>query len=188
MCKFFSGLILRNGDVLHHPLLDSHSDLVTYFGLPDTSTYHQHFAKFELTPTTAESWTDASLWSWRIDEPTTPGWLTDIEATAEATARALVQRMVMVGHRQFVLEGAHIVPTEASIGQLRGGRIVNLCGGAVSAIYGGTVSAIYGGTVPSYVSVEVVLGVQARVYYDKLNAATKTAKQKKATARKKVQP
>ena len=31
MCEFLSALVVKNGDVLSHPLLDSHSDLVRYF-------------------------------------------------------------------------------------------------------------------------------------------------------------
>ena len=50
MCNFLSALVLRNGDVLHHPMLDSHSDLVRHFEVPDTREHHQHFAKVELTP------------------------------------------------------------------------------------------------------------------------------------------
>ena len=37
MCQFLSALVLKNGDVLSHPMLDSHTDLVTYFKLPDST-------------------------------------------------------------------------------------------------------------------------------------------------------
>lgn len=57
MCNFLSAVVLRNGDVLTHPMLDSHSDLVRYYKLPDTRVYHQHFAKVELTPV---DWLDVS--------------------------------------------------------------------------------------------------------------------------------
>lgn len=35
MCNFLSAVVLKNGDVLTHPLLDSHSDLVRYYSLPE---------------------------------------------------------------------------------------------------------------------------------------------------------
>ena len=92
MCNFLSVLILKNGDVLQHPMLDSHSDLVTYFKLPDTSEYVSYFAKAELTPV---DWADASTWKWVIDEPTRPGWLDDVGSSAVATSRAMAQRMVI---------------------------------------------------------------------------------------------
>ncbi len=50
MCNFLSALGLRNGDVLTHPMLDSHSDLVRYFKLHDNTAYLDRFAKVELTP------------------------------------------------------------------------------------------------------------------------------------------
>mgnify|MGYP001561846327 CR=1 FL=1 len=65
------GIVLKNGDVLSHPLLDSHSDLVTYFKLPDTRQHHQHFAKVELTP---DDWLNVDTWKFRLDESTAPGW------------------------------------------------------------------------------------------------------------------
>ncbi len=146
MCHFLSVIVLKNGDVLHHPLLDSHSDLVTYFKLPDGSAHHQHFAKAELTPT-EDTWTEPDKWTWRIDEPTRPGWLDDVEAQAEARTRAIAKTMVLSGDHPLVLEGCYIVPEGARIGRLLGGRLIRICGGTVSEIRGGTVSTIRGGTV-----------------------------------------
>lgn len=70
MCNFLSALVLKNGDVLTHPMLDSHSDLVRWFKIPDAQA-HQHFAKVELTPTT--DWLDPQTWAFRLDEATVPG-------------------------------------------------------------------------------------------------------------------
>lgn len=171
MCRFLSVVILRNGDVLHHPLLDSHSDLVTYFKLPDDSAYAQHFAKAELTPTDDASWTDASKWEWRIDEPTKPGWLSDVEGQAEASARAVAQRMVLpAGEHQMILDGCHIVSEGVTVRDFRGGRIVRVCGG--------TVFAIRGGTVPAAVGEHVALGRQATEYYERLKVQSQAAKKK----------
>lgn len=71
MCQFLSAVILRNGDVLTHPMLDSHTDLIRYYKLPDTTAYHQHFAKVELTPV---DWMDPATWTFRLDEDTAPSW------------------------------------------------------------------------------------------------------------------
>src|SRR3990167_11025001 len=87
MCRFLSGLVLRNGDVLTHPMLDSHSDLVMYFKLPDTSAYVHHFAKVELVPD-GHDWLDPDTWVWHVDEPVMPVWWTEIAEQAEASLRS----------------------------------------------------------------------------------------------------
>src|SRR3990167_7995488 len=92
MCNFLSVLILRNGDIRHHPMLDSHADLVAYFNIPDATPFLERFAKAELTP---ENWLDPATWKWRIDEAVRPQWLDEVEAQAEKSARAIAQRMII---------------------------------------------------------------------------------------------
>ena len=84
MCNFLSAIVLRNGDVLTHPMLDSHSDLVAYYALPDTTAHHQHFAKVELTPV---DWLDPTTWRFRLDEETAPSWWEDVATGVEAEMR-----------------------------------------------------------------------------------------------------
>ena len=126
MCNFLSVLVLRDGSVRHHPMLDSHSDLVRYFEMPDTDAFVHHFAKAELTPTT--DWTDAATWAWRIDEDVKPVWLTDdIEAQAEAATRAIAQRMVLKDvDRQLIVDGCWIIAGASKIRDVRSGRIVRV--------------------------------------------------------------
>jgi hypothetical protein len=145
VCDFLSACVLRNGDVLTHPLLDSHSDLVRYYELPDTRAYHQHFAKVELTP---GDWLQPETWNFRLDEDTAPGWWDEVKTQAEATLRDRAREMLITtGRKALILEGCWILAGDATVGELRGGRIINMFGGTVQAIYGGTVQAIYGGTV-----------------------------------------
>jgi len=138
MCQFLSVLVLRNGDVLHHPMLDSHGDLVTYFQLPDSQAYHQHFAKAELTPSEA-TWLTPDAWTWRIDETTRPGWLDDVESQAEARARAVAARMVLAsGAHRLIVDGCWIVGGDAIVRDVRGGRIIRVGGSAQIHDVGGS--------------------------------------------------
>ena len=138
MCNFLSVLIIRDGSVRHHPMLDSHSDLVRYFKLPDENAHIQHFAKAELTPTT--DWTDASTWKWRIDEQVRPVWLTeDVEHAAEGATRAIAQRMVIKdGEHALIVDGCWIVAGTAKIRDVRSGRIVRVQDSATISGVGGS--------------------------------------------------
>jgi len=144
MCNFLSAVVLRNGDVLTHPLLDSHSDLVRYYQLPDVTAYHQHFAKVELTPV---DWLDVATWRFRLDEETEPSWWTDVATGVEATLRERAARMILAsGRKDLVLEGCWILAGDAVIEDFRGGRVVRMCGGTLTEMCGGTLTAMCGGT------------------------------------------
>ena len=148
MCQFLSALVLRNGDVLTHPLLDSHSDLVRYYQVPDDRTHHQHFAKVERTPgDTDESWLDPATWRFRLDEETAPGWWEDVKGAAEATLRDRAKAMIVTtGRKDLILEGCWILAGDAEFADVRGGRIVRMLGGTLTEMWGGTLTAMWGGT------------------------------------------
>ena len=144
ICNFLSAVVLRNGDVLTHPLLDSHSDLVRYYQLPDGRQHHQHFAKVELTP---GDWLNPDTWTFRLDEQTAPGWWEDVETQAEATLRDRAKAMIVTtGRRDLILEGCWILAGDAEFADVRGGRIIHMYGGTLTAMRGGTLTAMRGGT------------------------------------------
>lgn len=124
MCQFLSALVLKNGDVLTHPMLDSHSDLVRYFTVPDTHHGHQHFAKVELTPV---DWLDVETWQFRLDEASEPGWWADVAGAAERTLRAKAARMILrTGEHGLIVDGCWIFGGDAVVRNVRGGRIMRV--------------------------------------------------------------
>lgn len=128
MCNFLLALVLRNGDVLTHPMLDSHSDLVRYYSLPDEQLHHQHFAKVELKPV---DWLDASTWQFRLDEDTAPGWWRDVATTVEATLRERATRMMITtGRKQLIADGCWIAAGDAVLDVVVAGRVIYLGGSA----------------------------------------------------------
>lgn len=125
MCQFFSALVLRNGDLRHHPMLDSHSDLVQYFGLRDDRLGHDHFAKIELTP--GDDWLDPATYRFRLDEETTPAWWNEVAVDAEAACRRVVERMIIrTGERRLIVDGCWIVGGDATLTDVRGGRLMRV--------------------------------------------------------------
>ena len=124
MCNFLSGLVLRNGDILTHPMLDGHADLVTHFNLPDTDAYVQHFAKVELRPV---DWGDVATWEWHLDEQAAPSWWDDVAGGAEAELRARAARMILrEGEHRLIVDGSWIVLGTAVVRDVRAGRILHV--------------------------------------------------------------
>jgi len=144
MCNFLSALVLRNGDVLTHPMLDSHSDLVRYFKLPDTTAYITRFAKVELVPV---DWADAATWTWRVDEAEPPMWLEEVAEKAEAALRARAAKMILKdGAHDLIVDGCWIVAGTATVRDVRAGRIVRVQDSAtISGVRGSaTISGVRG--------------------------------------------
>ena len=162
MCNFLSALVVRNGDVLTHPMLDSHSDLVRYFQLPDTDAHINHFAKVELVPV---DWADASTWKWRIDEPTLPMWWEDVAAQAESTLHARASRMILTaGEHELIVDGCWIIAGTAKIRDVRSGRIVRVQDSAtISGVRdSATISDVWGSATIRDVGGSAVLDASAK--------------------------
>ena len=123
MCNFLSALVLRNGDVVTHPLLDGHADLVTYFKLRDESLLGSPFAKLELRP---KDWLDAATWECAIDAPE-PSWWPDVAIGAEQALRDRAARMILRdGEHRLIVDGCWIIGGTAVLRDVRGGRLLRV--------------------------------------------------------------
>ena len=160
MCQFLSVLVLKNGRILHHPMINSHADLVNYFDLPDSTPFLERFAKAELTP---EDWLDPSTWKWRIDEAIRPQWLDDVEAQAEKAAREIARKMILTEATKIprlIVDGCWIVGGKGVVRDVRGGRIIRVQDSA-------TVRDVWGSaTVSNVGDSATVRGVGGRVTLD----------------------
>jgi hypothetical protein len=138
MCNFFSALILRNGDVKWHPMLDRHSDLVTYFKIPDTMAGHQYFAKAELVPPVDGDISDVSTWKFTLDEETEPGWWSEVAERTVAEMRRIASGMIIkTGEHALICDGVWIVCGDAIVRDVRAGRLVHVGGSArVTDVWG----------------------------------------------------
>ena len=137
MCNFVSALVLRNGDVLTHPMLDSHVDLVSHFKLPDHSEYIQNFVKVELVPG-ADAWLTPEKWKWTVDESSPPAWWPDVASAAEGTLRARVRSWIMTsGQASLATEDVRILGGTAVLDKVSAGRVIHMSGnGQVHDVYG----------------------------------------------------
>ena len=75
MCKFKSGVILRNRVVLTPEGNESHSDLLESLGIEDTHmNATKTFVRAELIPKDNNKYTDISEWKYRVDQDIVPNW------------------------------------------------------------------------------------------------------------------
>ena len=75
MCRFKSGLILKNKVVLAPEGNESHSDLLENLGIDDTYTNaSKKFVRVELIPKDNNKATDVAEWRYNVDQDVKPDW------------------------------------------------------------------------------------------------------------------
>lgn len=97
MCNFLSGIILKNGDVITNPLVNSHEDIIEDAGLSGKDNHIRYFARFEFTPCGRE-YHNLNKYTLHIDEESSPDWLTDsLKEKIERHCRLMLSNIVLTG-------------------------------------------------------------------------------------------
>jgi hypothetical protein len=119
VCNFLSAIVSRKGEVYCSPLLDSHNDIIDYFGLRDGNA--PQFTPVEFTP---KDWFDPETWTFKFDAER-PDWADDewIES-ATTELRRRVEAMIVTEDRMVLVGGAWIIGPNARIGRTFGCRIL----------------------------------------------------------------
>src|SRR5574344_1530530 len=75
MCRFKSGIILKNKNVIAQGENNSHSDLLEELKIEDTvENAMRVFVRAELIPTNNEWWTNVDTWEFNVDQDIVPDW------------------------------------------------------------------------------------------------------------------
>lgn len=105
MCRFKSGIILKNRVVLAPVGNDSHSDILESLNIEDTHLNAlKTFVRAELVPPEGNKAVDVSKWKYIVDQDITPDWYDNDPGRYEADFRAAVKEylkdkfVVMCGH------------------------------------------------------------------------------------------
>jgi len=142
VCNFFSAVGLRDGSIRWHWALDSHSDILTYYGIEDEDDYQTRFVKLELKP--GENWLDPNTWTFSVDEETAPVWCDDErQVSFRAEMIRIAQKMILTtGEKRLIVDGVWIIGGDANVRDVRGGRM-RLQDNATISDVGSNVNVIY---------------------------------------------
>ena len=95
MCRFKSGIILKNRVVLAPECNDSHSDLLESLEIEDTHlNASKTFVKAELTPPDGNKAIDVSKWEYVVDQDIIPEWYNDDPGRYENEFRDAVKEFI----------------------------------------------------------------------------------------------
>lgn len=101
MCNFLSAILLKNGDVLCNPLLDSHEDLLDYYNVHQGYIGEQGFARLEFLPPENDLGQpveyDIENYKLKVEEDRWPEWLLQdtLHTKVVPKLKAILKKMVI---------------------------------------------------------------------------------------------
>ena len=122
MCKFFSSIVTRQGEVLYNQFIDSHETLVQIFKLRDDKPMN-YFVRCEFYPQDDNDMGDADKYELRVDENFIPEWFEEFRENVTNKMRTIIKNMIVTGDRDCLIGGAYILKN-AKVGFLNYCRIV----------------------------------------------------------------
>ena len=146
MCRYRSFLVIRPStegarpDILWHPGVDSHSDLIEKFKIRErasASAQDQFFARIELTPAsfTLSGILAIDKWTLELDEEREPVWWPEVRDYVDAYVRAEV-------HRSFTPEHRGEVVCSTGAVELKGTERAFLFGSACATLWGSSTATL----------------------------------------------
>ena len=108
MCKFLSAIKTRTGALYCNPLLDSHEDIIDYFGLNDGLM--QHLVRLEFRPDERKDLVDIAKYKLIIDELDVPKWFDDeMKEKTISELTVIVKNLIVTEDRKILVGGAYII-------------------------------------------------------------------------------
>lgn len=102
MCRFKSGIILKDKVVLAPDGNESHTDLLESLGIEDTGVnMMKMFVRVELIPKNDDKMTDVKDWIYNVDQDYVPDWYENNSEKYEQKFRDAVEEYMKVWKKQF---------------------------------------------------------------------------------------
>ena len=128
MCRFRSGILLKDRVVIARKDNDSHQDMLEELNISDTyENAARVFVRAELIPEKNEWWTDPDGWEFVIDQDIVPDWFEEDREGHISRFREAVKEW-WSGH---VMVGKKIDTLRTGYYMLKGCEVEKLCGDAM---------------------------------------------------------
>ena len=118
MCKFYSAIVLKNGDILHNPWTISHQDLIEEFNINDDNAFLKRFVKIEFYPDDNNEIDDPLKYNIHVDESEIPEWFKEIEDRVKENMIEIIRRMIIKNQTLKILTGKCIILSNSSINKM----------------------------------------------------------------------
>ena len=120
MCQWKSAIASKSGEIYHHPLTDSHNDLIALFKLHDGK--NPQFTPVKFLP--GKDWLNVYSYKLKFDAER-PDWADNewVKSVSE-TMRTIIAGMIVNDKQTILVGGAYLFGPKAEITKVVAGRIV----------------------------------------------------------------
>ena len=134
MCKFYSAIVMRNGDILHNENLTSHEDLIRLFNINDSQVNCDKFVRVEYSPDDIDDSGAIEKYKLNVDEDSTPEWFAEHKEYVTSRLKDIVSKRIITSDQKILTGGLYVV-TNCIIDKVIEAHIVYLSG-TVTENYG----------------------------------------------------
>ena len=133
MCKFYSAIVMRNGDILHNENLTSHEDLIDLFNIKDNQSNCNKFVRVEFSPNNETDLPDIDKYNLNVDESVCPDWFEKHRERVTDYLKSFVSKRIISGKLNLLTGGLYVV-NNAEIGRIKSAVVVFLQNSTVNAM------------------------------------------------------
>ena len=123
MCNFKSAIVMKNGDIIHHHLTQSHEDLIDLMNIKDNG--NDGFVRVEYTSKSDELH-KIGTYELKVDEETTPEWFENFRKKTEKFLKSYVESHIITDTRKLLIGETYILAGSANIINVKDCRIESL--------------------------------------------------------------
>ena len=135
MCKFYSAIVMKNGDLLHNENLMSHEDIIDLFNINDSQTNCNKFVRVEFSPDNDSDLPDISKYKLNADESVVPDWFEKHREYITERLTDIVKNRIISGSHKLLTGGLYVVK-DAEIGRIKSAIVVYLQNSQVNTMLG----------------------------------------------------
>ena len=144
MCKFYSAIVMKNGDLLHNENLMSHEDIIRLFNINDSQVNCDKFVRVEFTPDLESDLPDIEKYKLKVDEDSAPKWFEKHREYVTEQLKNFVKKRIILSDQKILTGGLYVVKN-CVIDKLIIATVVYLQGTVQKVWDGGTVQKVRGG-------------------------------------------
>jgi hypothetical protein len=116
MCKFYSAIVMRNGDLIHNPFTTSHEDLIEENNIKDKG--FDFFVKVEFSPEDGNL-SNLENYKLNVDENSIPEWFEEFRVKIEFKLHSIVKNIIITTNHNMIVGRAIILTGDAIINCLK---------------------------------------------------------------------
>ena len=146
MCKFYSAVVTKNGDLYHNPFLTSHEDIIDLFNLhnADNKPFIDKLCRIEFYPDDDKYICDVDKYNLHVDEDIVPEWFEEYRELTISKLRDIINSMIIKEDSELIVGRGIILSNDITVRKLsncvvyhcNNSRIENACNSRI--VYAGS--------------------------------------------------